>query len=92
MLVKIFYILEFFIFQGLMHEIKNIISFLFHRPTWRCQKKKKAALQVLWKRRYSVFLLSRDIRWSHYQRDTYHGQIEPLTLSDHPNKYGVCRS
>ena len=41
MLVKIFYVLEFFIFQGLMHEIKNIISFLFHRPTWRCQKKKK---------------------------------------------------
>ena len=57
MLVKIFYVLEFFIFQGLMHEVKNIISFLFHRPTWRCQKKKKkkAALQVLWKRRYSVF-------------------------------------
>ena len=62
MLAKIFYVLEFFIFQGLMHEIKNIISFLFHGPTWRCQKKKKAALQVLWKRRYSVFLLSRDIR------------------------------
>ena len=44
MLVKIFYVLEFFIFQGLMHEMKNIISFLFHRPTWRCQKKKKKKL------------------------------------------------
>ena len=47
MLVKIFYVLEFFIFQGLMHEIKNIISFLFHRPTWRCQKKKKSCFTGL---------------------------------------------
>ena len=39
--LKNFLAFRFFIFQGIIHEIKNSKCFLFHGATWCSQKKKK---------------------------------------------------
>ena len=48
-------------------------------------------LQVLWKWRYSVFILSCDITWPHDQRNMWLYEWESLTLTHDTTKFGGSR-
>ena len=49
-------------------------------------------LQILWKWRYSVFILLRDVMWLRDQRDIWLDKWELLTIIHHPTKFGGSRT
>lgn len=48
-------------------------------------------IEVLWKWRYNVFVLSHDIAWPHEQKDVQLCEANPLNLSPHCAKFDACR-
>ena len=54
--LKNFLAFRFFIFQGIIHEIKNSKCFLFHGATWCSQKKKKKNSKIIIFTKFFIFL------------------------------------